>query len=55
MAKVSKNSKITRGNKDEAKNMVKVIKAFKSKAGSYSFKEKIVHKDAVQDFLSEKI
>lgn len=54
MAKVSKNAKVTRGNKEEAKNMVKVIKAFKSKTGSYSFKEKIVHKDSVQDFLSEK-
>lgn len=55
MAKVSKNSKVIKGNKDEAKNMVKVIKAFKSKAGSYSFKEKIVHKDLVQEFLAEKI
>ncbi len=54
MAKVSKNAKIKRGNKD-AKNMVKVIKAFKSKkTGSYAFREKVVHKDSVKAFLAEK-
>ncbi|NCI50267.1 DUF4295 domain-containing protein [Sediminibacterium roseum] len=57
MAKVaSKNAKV----KDqkaalEAKNWTKVIKAVRSpKTGAYTFKEQIVHKDKVKDFLSEK-
>ncbi len=57
MAKAaSKNAKV----KDlkaaaEAKNYTKVIKAVRSpKSGAYTFKEVIVHKDKVKDFLSEK-
>jgi hypothetical protein len=57
MAKVaSKNAKV----KDqkaaaEAKNWTKVIKAVRSsKTGAYSFKEGIIHKDKVKDFLVEK-
>ncbi len=57
MAKVaSKNAKV----KDlkasaEAKNWTKVIKAVRSpKTGAYTFKEAIVHKDKVKDFLTEK-
>jgi len=57
MAKAaSKNSKV----KDvkaaaEAKNWTKVIKAVRSpKTGAYSFKEQIVHKDKVKDFLAQK-
>jgi hypothetical protein len=57
MAKVaSKNAKV----KDlkaaaEAKNWTKVIKAMRSpKTGAYTFKETIVHKDKVTDFLSDK-
>jgi len=57
MAKVaSKNAKV----KDlkaaaEAKNWTKVIKAVRSpKTGAYTFKENIVHKDKVKDFLTEK-
>lgn len=57
MAKVaSKNAKV----KDlkaaaEAKNYTKVIKAVRSpKSGAYTFKEAIIHKDKVKDFLSEK-
>ncbi|MBL7761542.1 MAG: DUF4295 domain-containing protein [Sediminibacterium sp.] len=57
MAKVaSKNAKV----KDqkaaaEAKNWTKVIKAVRSpKTGAYTFKETIIHKDKVKDFLSEK-
>jgi hypothetical protein len=39
----------------EAKNYTKVIKAVRSpKTGAYSFKENIIHKDKVKDFLSEK-
>lgn len=57
MAKVaSKNAKV----KDtkaaaEAKNWTKVIKAVRSpKTGAYTFKEQIIHKDKVKDFLSAK-
>ncbi|MBC7652332.1 MAG: DUF4295 family protein [Deinococcales bacterium] len=57
MAKAaSKNAKV----KDlkaaaEAKNYTKVIKAIRSpKSGAYTFKEAIVHKDKIKDFLSEK-
>ncbi|CAN5228506.1 hypothetical protein BH09BAC1_BH09BAC1_29050 [soil metagenome] len=56
MGKVSKNAKTNRGaNQGESKNMVKVIKAVKSdKSGAYTFRERVVHKDKVQDLLSEK-
>ncbi|HZH37189.1 MAG TPA: DUF4295 domain-containing protein [Flavisolibacter sp.] len=57
MAKVaSKNAKV----KDlkaaaEAKNWSKVIRAVRSpKTGAYTFKEQIVHKDKVKDFLAQK-
>jgi ACT domain-containing protein len=57
MAKVaSKNAKV----KDlkasaEAKNWTKVIKAVRSsKTGAYTFKDAIIHKEKVKDFLSEK-
>jgi hypothetical protein len=57
MAKAaSKNAKV----KDqkaaaEAKNWTKVIKAVRSpKSGAYTFKEAIVHKEKVKDYLSEK-
>ena len=39
----------------ESKNYSKVIKAVRSpKSGAYTFKEAIVHKDKVKDFLSQK-
>ena len=39
----------------EAKNWTKVIKAVRSpKTGAYSFKEQIVHKDKVKQFLAQK-
>ncbi|MBA4259225.1 DUF4295 domain-containing protein [Sediminibacterium sp.] len=57
MAKVaSKNAKV----KDlkaaaEAKNWTKVIKAVRSpKTGAYTFKEQIIHKDKVNEFISTK-
>jgi hypothetical protein len=56
MAKsASKNSKV----KDlkasaEAKNWTKVIKAVRSpKTGAYTFKESIIHKDKVKEFLAQ--
>jgi hypothetical protein len=57
MAKAaSKNAKV----KDlkqaaEAKNWTKVIRAVRSpKTGAYTFKEQIVHKDKIKDFLAQK-
>ena len=57
MAKAaSKNAKV----KDlkasaEAKNYTKVIKAVRSpKTGAYTFKEVILHKEKVKDFLAQK-
>ena len=39
----------------EAKNWTKVIKAVRSpKSGAYTFKEQIIHKDNVKDFLAQK-
>jgi len=39
----------------DAKNYTKVIKAIRSpKTGAYSFKEQIVHKEKVKDFLAAK-
>jgi hypothetical protein len=52
MAKVSKNARTDRGKNTEAKNYVKVIKAIKSeKTGAYTYREKMVHKDKVQEFF----
>ncbi len=57
MAKAaSKNSKV----KDiksaaDAKNWTKVIKTVRNpKTGAYTFKESIIHKDNVKDFLAAK-
>lgn len=57
MAKAaSKNAKV----KDvkaaaEAKNWTKVIKTVRSpKTGAYTFKEVIIHKDLVKDYLTSK-
>ncbi|MGC4036014.1 MAG: DUF4295 domain-containing protein [Chitinophagaceae bacterium] len=39
----------------DAKNYTKVIKAVRSpKTGAYTFKEAIIHKDKVKDFLAQK-
>ena len=39
----------------ESKNWTKVIKAVRNpKTGAYSFKEQIVHKEKVKDFLAQK-
>jgi Domain of unknown function (DUF4295) len=57
MAKAaSKNAKIKDAKAAaDAKNWTKVIKAVRSpKTGAYTFKEQIVHKDKVKDFLESK-
>jgi len=54
MAKISKNARTDRGATVGSKDYIKVIKAVKSKTNNYSFLEKIVHKDKVQDYLAGK-
>ena len=54
MAKISKNARTDRGATVGSKDYVKVIKSVKSKTNNYSFLEKIVHKDKVQDYLAGK-
>lgn len=56
MAKAAKTAIKTKDQKAaaEAKNWTKVIKAVRSpKSGAYTFKEAIVHKDKVKEFLSK--
>lgn len=55
MAKQAKTA-IKKGEKDtEAKAWTKVIRTVRSpKTGAYSFKEAVVHKDKVKDFLGSK-
>lgn len=57
MAKQAKTAIKTKDQKaaSEAKNYTKVIKAIRSpKSGAYTFKEGIIHKDKIKDFLSSK-
>ena len=57
MAKAAKTAIKTKDQKTaaEAKNWSKVIRAVRSpKTGAYTFKESIVHKDKVKEFLSQK-
>lgn len=52
MAKVSKNARTDRTAQEGSKDFVKVMKAIKNeKTGGYSYLEKIIHKDKVQEFL----
>ena len=57
MAKAAKTAIKTKDQKAaaEAKNWSKVIKAVRSpKTGAYTFKEQMVHKDKIKEFLSQK-
>ncbi len=55
MAKAAKTAIKKEGRVDtEAKNYTKVIKAVRSpKTGAFSFKETIIHKDKVKDYLAK--
>ena len=54
MAKTAIKTKDTKA-AAEAKNWTKVIRAIRSpKTGAYTFKEQIVHKDKVREFLAQK-
>jgi Domain of unknown function (DUF4295) len=57
MAKAAKTAIKTKDQKaaSEAKNWTKVIRSVRSpKSGAYTFKEAIVHKDKIKDFLAQK-
>ncbi|HSB93972.1 MAG TPA: DUF4295 family protein [Flavitalea sp.] len=57
MAKSAKTAIKTKDQKaaSEAKNWTKVIRPVRSpKSGAYTFKEAIVHKDKVKEFLAQK-
>ncbi len=57
MAKAAKTAIKTKDQKAaaDAKNYTKVIKAVRSpKSGAYTFKEAMVHKDKIKDFLAAK-
>lgn len=56
MAKVAKTAiKTDSKGGAESKNFTKVVKTVRSpKTGAYAFKEAIVHKDKVKDFLNAK-
>jgi len=57
MAKSAKTAIKTKDQKAaaEAKNWSKVIRAVRSpKTGAYTFKESIVHKDKVKEYLGQK-
>lgn len=56
MAKVSKNSRVAQraANAGSGRDHVKVIKSIKDPVtGKYSYKESMVHKDKVKEFLQE--
>lgn len=54
MAKSAKTAIKTKDQKAaaESKNFTKVVRAIKTKSGSYSFRESMVHKDQIKDFLN---
>jgi hypothetical protein len=57
MAKAAKTAIKTKDSKAaaEAKNWTKVIRSIRSpKTGAYTFKEAIVHKDKIREFLAKK-
>jgi hypothetical protein len=57
MAKAAKTAIKTKDQKaaSEAKNWSKVIRSVRSpKTGAYTFKEAIIHKDRIKDFLAGK-
>jgi hypothetical protein len=57
MAKQAKTAIKTKDSKAaaEAKNWTKVIRAVRSpKTGAYTFKEAIIHKDKIKEYLAKK-
>lgn len=57
MAKVSKNARVAQraANAGSGRDFIKVVKSVKDPVtGKYSYKEVIIHKDGVQEFLAAK-
>lgn len=57
MAKISKNARVAQraANAGSGKDHVKVIKSIKNpETGRYSYKQVILHKDKVEEFLQSK-
>lgn len=57
MAKVSKNARVAQraANAGSGRQFVKVVKSVKDpKSGKYTYKEVMIHKDAVKDFFAKK-
>jgi len=57
MGKVSKNARVhlRAGARQSGRDFVKVVKSVKDpKTGKYTYKELVVHKDHVKDFLEDK-
>ncbi len=57
MAKVSKNSRVGKrtANAGSGRDYVKVVQSIKNpETGSYSYKEVMVHKDKLDDFMKNK-
>ncbi len=57
MAKVSKNARVAQraANAGSGRDFVKIIQSIKDpKTGRYSYKEVMLHKDKVEDFLASK-
>ncbi|KAA3636354.1 MAG: DUF4295 domain-containing protein [Bacteroidetes bacterium] len=57
MAKVSKNARIAqrKANANSGRDYVKVVKSIKDeKTGKYSYKEVMIHKDEVKEYLAKK-
>ncbi|MCO5240422.1 MAG: DUF4295 domain-containing protein [Chitinophagaceae bacterium] len=57
MAKAAKTAIKTKDQKSaaESKNWTKVVRTIRSpKSGAYTFKESIVHKDKIKEFLAQK-
>jgi hypothetical protein len=57
MAKVSKNARVGQraANAGSGRDYIKVIKSIKNpETGKYSYKEVMIHKDKVDEFMKEK-
>ena len=57
MAKVSKNSRVGQraANAGSGRDYVKVVQSIKNpETGSYSYKEVMIHKDKLDDFMKDK-
>jgi len=57
MAKVSKNSRVGQraANAGSGRDYIKVVKSVKNpETGKYSYKEVMIHKDKIDEFMKEK-